>query len=145
MLGILLMAVFYNRKNFLWSKYFSDRSSHDNGEKGGGHSWGKISFSGKLLRRKLSQIGEKYEVKFHTLLTLAMPKDATSPNFTEKTFANSHKTSKFAKVFSLEKFPAWGGGAQTCIKLGYHDHLPFSLFHSYLSPSFIHRCTGLQL
>ena len=109
MLGILLMAVFYNRKNFLWSKYFSDRRPHDNGEKGGGHSWGKISFSGKLLRRKLSQIGEKYDflrVKFHTLLALAMPKDATSPNFAEKTFANSHKASKFVKVFSLEKFPA---------------------------------------
>ena len=35
MLGILLMAVFYNRKNFLWSKYFSDRRSRDDREKGG--------------------------------------------------------------------------------------------------------------
>ena len=26
----------------------------------------------------------------------------------EKTFANSHKTSKFAKVFSLESFPLYG-------------------------------------
>ena len=139
MLGILLMAVFYNRKNFLWSKYFSDRSSHDNGEKGGGHSWGKISFSGKLLRRKLSQIGEKYEVKFHTLLTLAMLKDATSPNFTEKTFANSHKTSKFAKVFSLKKFPA----GEEVAKLV--SNLVTMVSIHLLSPSFIHRCAGLQL
>ena len=29
------------------------------------------------------------------------------PNFTEKTFANSHKTVKFAKVFSLESFPLY--------------------------------------
>ena len=26
------------------------------------------------------------------------------PNFAEKTFTNSHKTAKFAKVFSLESF-----------------------------------------
>ena len=32
------------------------------------------------------------------------PKDTTSPNFTEKTFANSYKASKFAKVFSLKSF-----------------------------------------
>ena len=36
--------------------------------------------------------------------SLVPPKDATPPNFTEKTFANSHKASKFAKVFSLEIF-----------------------------------------
>ena len=29
-------------------------------------------------------------------------KDATPPNFAVKTFANSHKTSKFAKGFSCE-------------------------------------------
>ena len=38
---------------------------------------------------------------------LVLPKDATPPNFVEKTFANSHKTSKFAKVFSLESFPLY--------------------------------------
>ena len=31
--------------------------------------------------------------------------DATPPNFAEKTFANNHKNSKFAKVFSLKN---WG-------------------------------------
>ena len=36
---------------------------------------------------------------------LVLQKDAMRPNFAEKTFANSHKISKFAKVFSLESFP----------------------------------------
>ena len=55
-----------------------------------------------------SRIGEKYNFhgeNFHRLLTFAMPKDATPPNFAEKTFANSHKT---MKVFSLESFPLYG-------------------------------------
>ena len=39
---------------------------------------------------------------------LVPPKDATPLNFTEKTFAISHKTSKFVKVFSLENFPLYG-------------------------------------
>ena len=30
------------------------------------------------------------------------------PNFAEKTFVNSYKTSKFVKVFSLESFPLYG-------------------------------------
>ena len=33
--------------------------------------------------------------------SLVLPKDPTLPNFSEKAFANSHKTSKFVKVFSL--------------------------------------------
>ena len=39
---------------------------------------------------------------FRRLLTCAVPKDATSPNFVEKTFTNSHKTTKFVEVFSLK-------------------------------------------
>ena len=37
-------------------------------------------------------------------------KNVMSPNFTEKTFANSHKASKFAKVvfFFLATFPLYG-------------------------------------
>ena len=38
---------------------------------------------------------------------LVPPKDATCLNFTEKTFMNSHKTLKFAKVFSLKRFPPY--------------------------------------
>ena len=61
----------------------------------------------KFRGRKLSQIGEKYD--FHGenvrgLLASAAPKDATRPNFAEKTFANRHKTAKFANVFSFESF-----------------------------------------
>ena len=40
------------------------------------------------------------------LLTFAMPKDTTPPNFAEKTYANSHKTAKFKKKFLPRKFPA---------------------------------------
>ena len=35
-------------------------------------------------------------------------KNAMPPNFAEKTFANSYKTSKFAKVFNLKSFPLYG-------------------------------------
>jgi len=42
------------------------------------------------------------------LLAFAAPKDAKPPNFMEKTFADSHKTAKFVKVFSLESFPLYG-------------------------------------
>ena len=37
---------------------------------------------------------------------LVQPNNVTLPNFAEKTFANSHKTSKLVKVFSLKGFPA---------------------------------------
>ena len=42
------------------------------------------------------------------VLPLVLLEDATPSNFAKKTFANSHKTSKFAKVFSLESFPLYG-------------------------------------
>ena len=46
----------------------------------------------RFSRRKLSRIAR-----------LCRAKDATPPNFAEKTFTNSHKTTKFTKVW---KFPA---------------------------------------
>ena len=58
--------------------------------------------------RKLSQIGEKYDFRGENLcglLASAAPKDITSPNFTEKTFANRHKT---VKSFLPQKFPLYG-------------------------------------
>ena len=61
--------------------------------------------------RKLSRIGEKCDFRgenFHGLLAFAAPKDATPPNFAEKTFADSHKSAKFTKVFSLKSFPLYG-------------------------------------
>ena len=39
---------------------------------------------------------------------LVLAQVATCPSFAEKIFANSHKTSKFAKVFSLESFLLYG-------------------------------------
>ena len=36
------------------------------------------------------------------MLTIVPPENATPPNFAEKTFANSHITTKFTKIFSLE-------------------------------------------
>ena len=38
------------------------------------------------------------------MLAFAVLKDAIPPNFTEKTFASSHKTTKSTKVFSLKSF-----------------------------------------
>ena len=54
----------------------------------------------KLVKNKM--LAEK---TFADCLLVSPPKDTTPPNFTEKTFANSYKTSKFAQVFS-SKFPA---------------------------------------
>ena len=70
-----------------------------------------IPYNGKLLRGKTLRIDEKYNFhgeKFHGLLALAAPKDTTPPNFAEKTFANSHKTVKFAKVSPSKSFPLYG-------------------------------------
>ena len=39
--------------------------------------------------------------------SLCCVKERHGPNFVEKTFANSHKIVKFAKVFSLESFPLY--------------------------------------
>ena len=49
-----------------------------------------------------------YEENFCGLLAFTAPMDATPPNFTDKTFTNTHKTAKFMKVFSLESFPLYG-------------------------------------
>ena len=63
-----------------------------------------------FYERKLSRIGENtifHRENFHGLLTFAAPKNTTPPNFTEKTFMNSHKLAKFAK-FSLKSFMLYG-------------------------------------
>ena len=52
---------------------------------------------GNFRGRKLSRIAR-----------FCCAKGRHTPNFTEKTFAYSHKTAKFAKVFSLESFPLYG-------------------------------------
>jgi len=61
--------------------------------------------------RKLSQIAEKYDFRgenFHGLLAFSMPKNTTPQYFADKTFANSHKTAKFTKVFTFKNFPLYG-------------------------------------
>ena len=45
---------------------------------------------------------------FYRLLTFATPKDVMPPNFSETTFVDNYKTTKFAKIFSLESFPLYG-------------------------------------
>ena len=47
------------------------------------------------------------EKTFCGLLTCSVPNNSMPPDFVEKTLANSHKTTKFAKVFSLESFPLY--------------------------------------
>ena len=79
-----------------------------------GKTW--VPYSGKLSREKTSRIGEKYDFRgenFHGLLAFAVPKDATLPNFTEKTVTNSHKTAKIRKsFFSLKSFPPPNRGTE---------------------------------
>ena len=61
-----------------------------------------IPYSGKLSREKTFANCEKYdfyEENIRGLLTFAAPK-----NITEKTFTNSLKATKFAKIFSLKSF-----------------------------------------
>ena len=55
---------------------------------------------GNSRGRKLSRIAPFYRAKGHH--------SPPPPNFTEKTFTNSHKNAKFVKVFSLEIFSLYG-------------------------------------
>ena len=57
----------------------------------------RLPYSRKLLRENL-----------RGLLAFSVPKDTTPNNFVEKTFTNSHKTTKFANVFILESFLLYG-------------------------------------
>ena len=69
-----------------------------------------ILYSGKLSRekfRKLVIFVEKTFVDCSLLLRQRTPCPKFH-NFTEKTFATSHKSAKFAKGFSLESFPLYG-------------------------------------
>ena len=66
-----------------------------------------IPYSGKLSREKTLQIGEKYNFcreNFHRLLAFTVPKDATPPNFVDKTLRNSLKFSP-SKFFCYMVFP----------------------------------------
>ena len=72
----------------------------------------ELPYSWKLLREKtLANLQKKkYNFcggNFCRLITHAVLKDSMPPNSAEKTFADSHKTAKFTKVFSLEIFPLY--------------------------------------
>ena len=103
-----------------------------------------IPYSGKLSREKTFADWWKYDFcgeNFCGLLAFAAPKDATPPNFTEKTFANSHKTAKSAKVFSLESFLLYSRKILRLLLLHtfclcYSDHI------SQVFPFCIHHTTG---
>ena len=61
--------------------------------------------------RKLSRIGKKNDFRrenFRGSLLFAVSKDTMPWNFAGKTFTNSHKIMKFAKVLSLKSFPLYG-------------------------------------
>ena len=64
--------------------------------------WGNdLPYSRKLLREKTSAIWQNKvfaEKTFADCSLVSLLKDAMSPNFAEKTFTNSYKTSKFAQL-----------------------------------------------
>ena len=48
------------------------------------------------------------QIKLLRIARFCRAKGHHAPNFVEKTFTYSHKTTKFTKVFSLESFPLYG-------------------------------------
>ena len=89
--------------------------------------------AGNFRGRKLPQIGEIYDFRgenfrgknFHELLACVVLKDATPQNFAQNTFANSHKTVKFAKVFSkVSRYMVAFPEVKTHFQV-YHPHTAF--------------------
>ena len=71
---------------------------------GYGFSYTAVPYSVKLLREKTFMNWSKIRFlrrNFCGLLAFAVPKNTTLPSFVEKIFTNSHKTTKFARKFSL--------------------------------------------
>ena len=72
-------------------------------------SW--VPYSGKLLREKTFANWWKIHFsqrKRSRIAPFSCANGCHAPKFREITFTNSHKTTKFAKVFSLESFPLYG-------------------------------------
>ena len=70
-----------------------------------------VPYSGKLSREKTFMNWWKIrfsQTKLLRIVRLCRAKEFHAPNFREKTFANSHKTAKFAKVFSFKSFLLYG-------------------------------------
>ena len=72
-----------------------------------------VLYNGKLFHKLVEN--KIFVEKTFVDCLLVLPKHATSPNFAETTFTNSHKLLKFVKVFSLKSFPLYSS---------YNSHLP---------------------
>ena len=59
------------------------------------------TFEGENLRKLMKNT--IFVEKLSRIARFGCAKDATLPNFAEKTFVNSHKTAKFAKVSRLPR------------------------------------------
>ena len=83
--------------------------------------------AGNFHGRKPSRIGGKKIIAAITFAdcSLVPPKDITPPHFMEKAFANSHKTLKFAKVFSFQSFPLYSIGIWYIVLQYVSDYLLF--------------------
>ena len=109
--ALLMYVVIVLQHSLIWSNFQAFRSSKNWTMEGlehthTAHGWIKLinlatphltciyCIAGNFQGRKLSQIGKNYDFhkeNFRGLLACAAPKDATPPNFAEKTCANSHK------------------------------------------------------
>ena len=63
-----------------------------------------IPYSGKLCQLVENMI---YSEKSFAACSVMLPRDVSPPNFAVKTFADSRKISKFAKVPSFQSFPLY--------------------------------------
>ena len=104
------------------------------------HTGQELPYSGKLSREKTFADWQKIRFsrrKLSWIACLCRAKECHAPNFTEKTFANSHKTTKFAKVFSLESFPLYSSFSPADVRcslfISTHSSLFFLLSLCFLS------------
>ena len=110
-----------------------------------------LPYSGELSRKKTFANWWKIRFSQRRLVdcSLVLPKDTTPPNFMEKSFMNSHKTLKFAKVFSLKSFPLYGilqSGTVihvTAIEMDHNNCVMLTTFSQLVRADFIDNCVEL--
>ena len=100
-----------------------------------------LPYSGKLSRKKTLVENAIFANKTFVNCSLVLPKDTTPPNFA-KTFTNSHKTLKFAKVFSL-KVPTVYGILQSDIAILVTTCMMLTIFSQLVRADFIDN--GIEL
>ena len=99
----------------------------------------QILYSGETFEAEnFRELVEFRGENFRRLLTCAAPKDAMSPNFMEKTFVNSHKTSKFVKCFPLKVscYRILKGGELLLITEAFCQNVSKSFWFGGRAPSF---------